>query len=38
MRVFIYAPGQAKEIWELAGIDWRDDMRQYLPLSHEGGG
>ena len=28
---------QAAEIWRLSGIEWKDEMRQYLPLNFEGG-
>ena len=31
-HVCFHASGQAKGIWELAGIEWRDDMRVYLPV------
>jgi hypothetical protein len=29
---------QAAAIWKLSGIEWKDEMRQYLPLNFEGGG
>jgi len=29
---------QAAEIWEFNGIEWKEEMRNSLPLTFEGGG